>query len=60
MTYGKSYLGWVEFGSVFSKSSAVSEVHEKFSSSYEPHHEKYLLVSLEDIVHPNEEWVICL
>ena len=35
-------------------------MHEQFSSSYEPHNEEYLLLSLEHVMHSHKEGVISL
>jgi hypothetical protein len=57
---GQSHLSRVELGSIFSKSSAISQVHEQLTSSDESHDEEDLLVSLEHIVHTNQEGMISL
>lgn len=56
----KSYLGSVELGSLFWESSAIPQMHEQLSTSDEPHHKKYLLVGLKDIVHAHQERMVCL
>ena len=35
-------------------------MHEEFSASDEAHDKEYLLFSLEDVVHADQEWVVCL
>ena len=60
MTYGHSNLSWVEFCSLLSKPSAISQVHEQFTSSHESHNEENLLLSLEYVMHSYQEGVISL
>ena len=60
MTDSHRDLDSVEFRSVFTEALSVSQVHEKFASTNEPHHEEYLLVGHEDVAHSHEEWVISL
>ena len=60
MSDGECYLRGVELRSIFGETSTVSQMHEELSSSHEPHHEEYFLVSLEDVVHSHEERVVGL
>jgi hypothetical protein len=57
---GKSHLCSIKSGSFFWESCSVSQMHKQFTTSDEPHYEKYLLLSLEHVVHTYQEWVIGL
>ena len=60
VTNRKCHLGSVESGPFLGESGGISKVHEQLSSSDESHHEEDLLLSLEDVVHTDEEWMVCL
>jgi len=60
ISYGNCNLSTIRFSSLLFKSCHVSKVHEQFSSSYKSHDKEYFLISLENVMHANKEWVISL
>ena len=60
MTDSHCNLNGIEFGAVFCESLGVSQMHEKFTTSNEPHDKEDLLISHENVAHSHEERVVGL
>jgi hypothetical protein len=57
---GHSNLDSVKTGTIFREPSHLSQVHEKLTTTDEPHDEEDFLLSLKDVAHSNEERMISL
>lgn len=53
-------LDGVETSSVLREPGNLTQMHEKLTSSDESHDKENLLVSLEDVAHANQEWMVSL
>ena len=57
---GHSNLDSVKTGAIFWEPSHLSKMHEKLTTTDEPHDEEDFLLSLEDVAHSNKERMISL
>ena len=60
VTEGHSNCHRVELGLLLRELLGSSKVHEELTAPDELHHEENLLVSLENIFHADQEWVVSL
>ena len=60
MSNSHGNLDSVEFSAIFCETLGVSKVHEKLTTSDEPHHKENLLVRHENVAHSHKEWMISL
>ena len=60
VTKSHRYLNCIETSSLFRETCNLAKMSEKFTTSYESHDEENLLLSLEDVIHSNQEGVISL
>jgi hypothetical protein len=60
MPYSNCNLSSIKLSSFLWETGSVSQMHEKFTTSDEAHDEKDFGFGLENIVHSDEERMICL
>ena len=60
VTEGESHLSCIELGLMLFEVSSVGEVREELAAPDEVEHKEYLVISLEDVLKADKEWMVQL